>query len=56
MLGKPPVPRRSTNLDIVEQGPTALTVAADRFFFFFFNSRQSFLSSFSLSGRRPDID
>ena len=49
VLGKFPVPRRPTNLDIVGQGPIALTVGAgggclDNFF-----SDLSFLSSFSLS-------
>ena len=39
---------------IVKQGPSALAVGAVGSFGQFF-SRLSFLSSFSLSGRRPDI-
>ena len=53
--GKLEVPGRPTNLDRVGQGPIAFAVGAgggcldifSRLFFFF---------SFSLSGRRPDID
>ena len=40
---------------IVGQGPVALAVGAGGVFGHFF-SRLSFLFSFSLSGRRPDID
>ena len=57
MLGKLPVPERSTVWTRIGQGPTALAVGAgggclDIFFF------SSIISLFSLplSGRRPDID
>ena len=59
VLGKLPVPGRPTIWMIVGQGPIALAVGAgegrgggclDIFTLFFF------LSSVSLSGRRPDID
>ena len=58
VLGKLPVTGRPTNWMIVGQGPIALAVGVGVFFFFFwtFYSHLSFLSSFSLSGRRPDID
>ena len=39
----------------VGQGPTDLAVGAGGLFGYFF-SRLSFHSSFSLSGRRPDMD
>ena len=42
---------------IVGQGPLALAVGAGVFFFWdIFFSSLSFLFSFSLFGRRPDID
>ena len=41
---------------IVGQGPIALAVGAGGGLFGHFYSTLSFLSSFSLSGRRPDID
>ena len=47
VLGKLPVPRRPTNLDIVEQGPTALTVGADGGCLYIFS-----LFFLPLSGRR----
>ena len=56
MLGKLPVPGRPTILITVGQGPTALAVGAGGGLFGHFYSDLSFPSSFSLSGRRPDID
>ena len=41
---------------IVEQGPTVLAVGAGGGGLDIFFSHLSFLSSFSLSGKRPDID
>ena len=41
---------------MVGQGPIALAVGTDGGCLDIFFSRLSFLSSFSLSGRRPDID
>ena len=56
VLGKLPVPGRPTIWMIVGQGPIALAVGAGGGFFGHFYSPLSFLSSFSLSGRRPDRD
>ena len=55
-LGKLPVPGRPTIWMIVGQGPIALAVGAGGALFGHFYSPLSFLSSFSLSGRWPDID
>ena len=55
VLGKLQVPGRPTDLVIVGQGPIALAVGAGGVVWTFFFSRL-FLSSFSLSGKRPDID
>ena len=55
MLGKLPVPGRPTNLVIVGQGPIVLAVGADGGCLDIF-SLVYLLFSFSLSGRRPDID
>ena len=55
VLGKLPVPGRPTIWITVGQGPTALAVGGWGWFGHFC-SPLSFLSSFSLSGRRPDID
>ena len=41
---------------MVEQEPNALTIGADGGCLDFFYYHLSFLSSFSLSGIRPDID
>ena len=50
MLGKLPVPGRSTNIWVtVQQGPTAVAVGADAGCLDIFFSRLSFHSSFSLS-------
>ena len=54
VLGKPPVPGRSTYLDNSRSRPIALAVGASCLDIFF--SRLSFLYSFSLSKRRLDID
>ena len=57
MLGKLPVPGPPTIWITVGQGPTALAVGAGGGWFgtFLLSSILSFLS-FSLFGRRPDID
>ena len=55
VLGKLPEPGRLIWI-IVGQGPTALAVGVDGGCLDIFFSRLSFLSSFFLSGRRPDID
>ena len=55
VLGKLPVPGRPTIWITVGQGPTALAVGAGGVVWTFY-SPLSFLSSFSLFGRRPDID
>ena len=55
VLGKLLLPGRPTIWIKVGQGPTALAVGAGREVEHFY-SRLSFLSSFSLFGRRPDID
>ena len=49
MLGKLPVPGRSTSLITVGQVPTALAIGAGGGLFGHFYSPLSFLSSFSLS-------
>ena len=49
MLGKLPVPGRPTNLDIVGQGPIALSIGAGGGLFEQFFSHLSLLYSFSLS-------
>ena len=56
VLSKLPVPGRPTIWMIVGQGPIALAITAGKGLFGHFYSPLSFLSSFSLSGRRPDID
>ena len=56
VLGKLPVPGRPTIWITVGQGPTALAVGAGGGLFGHFYSHLSFLSYFSLLGRRPDID
>ena len=70
VLGKLPVPRSPTNLIIVGQGPTALTVGAGGVVWTFgaltvgaggvvwtfLLSSISSLFFLPLSGRRPDID
>ena len=56
VLGKRPVPGRPTLWMIVRQGPIAPTVGAGGGGLFGYFTSLSFLSSFSLSGRRPDID
>ena len=58
VLGKLSVPRRPSNLD---NSRARASCACSRcgwvfFFFFTFFSSLSFLFSFSLFGRRPDID
>ena len=58
VLGKLPVPGRPTILITVEQGPSALAVGAsggclDIFVIIYLSPLSP---SFSLSGRRPDID
>ena len=55
MLHKISVPGRPTNLDNSMAGPIALAVGAGRGCLDIF-SLLSFLFSFSLCGRRPDID
>ena len=55
VLGKLPVPGRPTIWIIVGQGPTELAVGAGGGCLDIF-SRLSFLFSYSLSGRWPDID
>ena len=52
VLGKQPVPGRPLHSKIVVPVPTVLAVGAVGVVFF----RLSYLSSFSLSGRRPDLD
>ena len=49
VLGKLPVPGRSTNLDKSREGPAALAVGAGGGCLDIFFSRLSFLFSFSLS-------
>ena len=56
VLGKLQVPGRPTIWITVGQGPTALAVGAGECCLDIFFSHLSFLSSFSLSGRRPNID
>ena len=56
VLGKLPVPGRPTIWMIVGQGPIALAVGADGFFFGHFYSPLSFLLFLRFFGRRPDID
>ena len=56
VLGKLPVPGRPTIWMIVRQGPIALAVGAGGGCLDIFTPHLSFLSSFSFSGRRPDID
>ena len=56
VLGKLPVPGRPTIWITVGQGPAALAVGAGRRCLDIFYSHLSFLSPFSLFGRRPDID
>ena len=57
VLGKLPVPGRPTIGMIVGQGPIALAVGVGGgVVWTFLYSSLSFLSSFSLFGRRPDID
>ena len=56
VLGKLPVPGRPTIWIMVGQGPIALAVGAGGGLFEHFYSPLSFLSSYSLFGRRPDID
>ena len=53
VLGKLPVPGRPTTWMIVGQGPIVLAVGGELFRHFY---SLSFLFSFSLFGRRPDID
>ena len=56
VLGKLPLPGRPTIRMIVGQGPIVLAVGAGgEGLFGHFYSFLFFLSSFSLSGRRPDI-
>ena len=55
VLGLLSVPGRPTIWMIVGQGPIVPGVGAVGFFFGLFYSLISFLSSFSLSGRWPDI-
>ena len=55
VLGKLPVPGRPKIWMIVGQGPIALAISVGGVVWTFF-SPLSFLSSFSLSGRRSDID
>ena len=54
VLGKLPVPRRPTNLDIVGQGPTALAVGAGGGCLDIFSLIYHFF--FPLSGSGPDKD
>ena len=55
-MGKLPVPGRLLLRMIVGQGPIALAVGAGRVFFGYFYFGLSFLFSFSLFVRWPDID
>ena len=55
-MDKLPVPGRPTIWTIVGQGPIMLAVGVGGRLFGHFCSPLSFLFSFSLSGRRPDID
>ena len=55
VLGKLPVPGRPTIWVTVGQGPIVLAVGAGGGLYGHFYSHLSFLSSVSLSGRRPDI-
>ena len=54
--GKLPVPGHPTIWMIIGQGPNALAVGAGGGCLDILYSPLSFVSSFSLSGRRPDID
>ena len=54
VLGKLPVPGHPTNLNKSRAGAYCACRGCGLFGHFY--SRLSFLSSFSLSGRRPDID
>ena len=56
VLGNTSSAGRPTNWITVGQGPTALAVGADGFFFGHFYSQLSFLLFLPLFGRRPDID
>ena len=56
LLGKLLVAGRPTNLDYTKQGPTALALGASGGCLEVFFFRHLFLTSFSLSGRRPDTD
>ena len=56
VLGKFPVPGRPTIWITVGQGPIALAVGVGWRLFGHFYSHLSIVSSFSLFGRRPDID
>ena len=56
VLGKLPVPGHPRILMVVGQGPIALAVGAGGALLGHFYSPLSFLSSFSLSGRWPNID
>ena len=56
VLGKLPVPGRPTYLDYSKARAYCTCSRCGRGFFGHFFSRLSFLLSFSLSGRRPDID
>ena len=49
------MPGRPTIWTIVGQGPIALAVGTGEALFGHFYSPLSFFSSFSLSGKRPDI-
>ena len=55
-LGKFSMPGRLLTLIIVWQEPSALAVGAGGCCLDIFLSHLSFLSSFSLSGRRPNLD
>ena len=56
VLGKLPVPGCPTIWIIVGQGPTELAVGAGGACLDIYFSHLSFLFSYSLSGRWPDID
>ena len=56
VLGELPVPGRPTFWITVGQGPNALAVGAGGGCLDIFYSHLPILSSFSLFGRRPDID
>ena len=56
VLGKIPVPGRATNLAYSRARDYCACCRCGWGLFGIFFSRLSFLSSFSLSGRRPDID